>query len=119
MTAELTGLFVRIPRTQAERLAALALQTGTSKQAIVGSLLAGHMGADDAAASPVRGTTTVITLVEAAELLRLEPDALRRRAERGDVPGRCFDGDWRFVREALLQWLAGGDAVRTAAGFTQ
>jgi hypothetical protein len=33
--------------------------------------------------------------------------AIRRAAERGEIPGRRIDGHWRFSRDGLLAWLAG------------
>lgn len=50
----------------------------------------------------------VLTLEEAADLLRVSADALRVRAEAGDLPGRELDGEWRFRRDALLDWLGVG-----------
>jgi excisionase family DNA binding protein len=47
----------------------------------------------------------VLTLEEAAELLRVDVDALRSWAESGEVPGRRLGDDWRFRRDALLDWL--------------
>jgi excisionase family DNA binding protein len=50
----------------------------------------------------------VVTLEELAELLRVPADVVRQRAERGELPGRRFGDDWRFMREGVLAWLAGG-----------
>ena len=47
----------------------------------------------------------VMTLPEAASLLRVEEAQLRQAAERGDVPGRLIAGEWRFAHAALLDWL--------------
>lgn len=49
----------------------------------------------------------VLTLTEAAKLLRVTPEALNRELERGTVPGRLINGDGRFRRTALLDWLGG------------
>jgi excisionase family DNA binding protein len=48
----------------------------------------------------------VLTAEQAAELLQVEPSALTRMAEDGELPGRRLAGQWRFSREALLRWLA-------------
>lgn len=53
--------------------------------------------------------TDVLTLQEAAALLRCSADTVRRRALAGDLPGRSGLGGWRFNRTALLEWLARGD----------
>jgi excisionase family DNA binding protein len=49
----------------------------------------------------------VLTLNEAATLLRISPDQLERLAERNEVPGRRIGSGWRFNRAALLAWLNG------------
>lgn len=48
----------------------------------------------------------VLTLVEAARLLRIDPGELARFAEQELVPGRRLGTQWRFSRAALLAWLA-------------
>jgi excisionase family DNA binding protein len=53
-------------------------------------------------------TGDVVTLEELAELLRVPADVVRARAERGELPGRRFGDDWRFMREGVLAWLARG-----------
>jgi excisionase family DNA binding protein len=47
----------------------------------------------------------VLTLAEAARYLRVPQAAIRKRAQSGDIPGRRFDKDWRFLKSALEQWL--------------
>jgi excisionase family DNA binding protein len=54
----------------------------------------------------------VLDLDQAAELLRVDRDAVAELAESGELPGRRIGGEWRFAREALLAWLAAG-AERT------
>jgi excisionase family DNA binding protein len=51
----------------------------------------------------------VLTLQEAAALLKLPVEAVRSRAEEGDLPGRRFGQEWRFARIAVVAWLADGD----------
>ena len=58
----------------------------------------------------------VMTLEEAATLLRLPIDAVRTRAAAGELPGRAFGEEWRFSRTALLEWLAGGESPARAPG---
>lgn len=48
----------------------------------------------------------VLTLKEAAALLRISETTLRDRAKRGIVPGAKI-GSWRFSRSALLALLSG------------
>jgi len=51
----------------------------------------------------------VLTLDETAALLKLPADAVRTRAEGGDLPGRRLGNEWRFARSAILAWLADGE----------
>ena len=66
--------------------------------------VSGPVAADDAAAVP-----EILTLTEAAELLRVDPLVLKDMARRREVPGRRIEVQWRFSRSALLAWLAGAD----------
>ncbi|MGE3538074.1 MAG: helix-turn-helix domain-containing protein [Candidatus Tectimicrobiota bacterium] len=56
-------------------------------------------------------SSVVLTLDEAARLLRLRPEEIARLAARGQMPGRRIGGRWRFSRAALLDWLAGTETV--------
>ncbi len=49
----------------------------------------------------------VLTLAEAARFLRLKPAKVRALADSGQIPGRKFDGEWRFLRSALEDSLRG------------
>ncbi len=49
--------------------------------------------------------TEVLTLPEAAALLRLPEPAVGEAAERGELPARRIGKEWRFSRRALLEWL--------------
>lgn len=58
---------------------------------------------------------TLMTLAEAAELLRLEQRKVKRLARRGQLPGAIIlpSGEIRFDKGRLLGWLgtlAGGPA---------
>jgi excisionase family DNA binding protein len=50
----------------------------------------------------------VLSSEQAAELLQVTPEVVRRLAARGELPGRTLAGEWRFSRAALLAWLAHG-----------
>jgi len=39
--------------------------------------------------------------VEAAALLGMTPDALRKKLQRGTIPGTKVDGEWRVARPAV------------------
>ncbi len=51
----------------------------------------------------------VLTVDQAAELLQLSGKTLKRLAQAGRVPGRRVGNQWRFSRQALMDWLAGKD----------
>jgi excisionase family DNA binding protein len=55
--------------------------------------------------SQVISNLEVLTLDEAAEFLRVSPDAAAELAERGLIPGRRVREEWRFLRVALADWL--------------
>ena len=55
-------------------------------------------------------TFDILTLEEAAALLRVSADALRADAEKGTMPVRLIAGEWRFSPQAILTWLASATA---------
>ncbi len=75
------------------------------------------VGSDAGSGPPAdEWTTTVgalpelLTTKEAAVLLRVEIDTLRRLAKAGQVPGVKVGGDWRFFKARLLDHLYGRTA---------
>jgi excisionase family DNA binding protein len=113
-----TPLFVRLPKDQAAALDRLADVTGRHKQHLISELLADRLTTGGGPISVGRVEVTnshaaladeVLTLDEAAALLKLPADTVRSRAEEGDLPGRRFGNEWRFARMAVLAWLADGD----------
>ena len=103
-------LFVRLPVPAAERLEARAAQAGLSKREVITKLIDGDDLVVGAHAFRPAEAPAVLTVEEAAELLRVEPDVVRELADAGELPGRRIGDGWRFGREALLRWLGGGDA---------
>ncbi|MFO0965915.1 MAG: helix-turn-helix domain-containing protein [Gemmataceae bacterium] len=51
----------------------------------------------------------VLTLSEAARLLRVGDAALEQLAKTDRIPCRLIAGEFRFSRSALLDWLRVGD----------
>jgi excisionase family DNA binding protein len=100
-------LFVRLPRDQAAALDRLADSTGQRKQHLVSELLADQLTVGYAKVLESAGEAEVLTLEEAAALLRLPVETVRGSALTGELPGRAFGDEWRFARAALLAWLAG------------
>jgi excisionase family DNA binding protein len=109
-------LFVRLPRDQAAQLDRLVDATGRRKQELVSELLADQIGVGRIEFAETADDHEVMTLEEAAALLRLPLEAVRARAAAGELPGRAFGEEWRFSRTALLEWLAGGEAPTGAPG---
>jgi len=55
----------------------------------------------------------VLNVEEAAALLRLRVQTLRKLATRGEVPGGKLGGEWRFLKTRLMSLLdppAGSDS---------
>ncbi len=50
----------------------------------------------------------ILTLSEAASLLRVEESTLAELAARGGVPAQQIGAEWRFLKGALVQWLQFG-----------
>ena len=55
--------------------------------------------------SQVVESAEVLTLEEAAAFLRVSSDAVLRLALQQVLPGRQIEGQWRFLRTALADWL--------------
>jgi len=54
---------------------------------------------------PVASDNDVLTLNEAAALLRVHPVTLRKRAVKWGVPHRRLGSEWRFSRATLTAWI--------------
>ncbi len=106
MPEDRVPLFVRLPRDQAAALDRLVDSTGRRKQQLVSELLSDRL--EVGRIELPRGTDGqegVLTLAEAAALLRLPEETVRASALAGELPGRAFGEEWRFERGALLRWL--------------
>ena len=102
-------LYVRLPDDAAEKLHRAAFELGVPKQAIVTNLLQDHLTVGRAEFFPNDDTDEVLTLEEAAQLLRVDADKLAQLAKKGEVPGRQLGDEWRFARARLLNWLSGNN----------
>jgi excisionase family DNA binding protein len=131
---EKAALYVRIPRSKAEKLDRAAFALGVSKQDLVAGLVGKYVRPEsargleelEAVASPRRTTTVeseeslvvgrasfrpdepreVMSLAELAKWLDVEEETVRALAEAGELPGRRLGEEWRFARAAVLDWLA-------------
>ena len=113
-------VFIRLPELQVERLERACSAQSMTKQAFVSAAVATRLDGVEDARQPTerRPRDDVLTLDELAHLLRVDVEAVRRRVEAGDLPGRRFGDEWRFSLEGVLVWLATSeDHGRRAAGF--
>ena len=123
MVNERVGFYVRLPAKQVLQLDQAADSAGMKKQEYVSRLLGDRLAqpARAAAVPPASSAApleaSILSLAEAAAFLRIDELRLLARAEKGELPGRVFDGEWRFSRDALLEWLAGTDRTASGAGF--
>jgi excisionase family DNA binding protein len=58
----------------------------------------------------------VLTLSEAAAYLRVAEAELTQLAEGGGIPARKIGGEWRFLKQALNEWLRSPDKPCPEAG---
>jgi excisionase family DNA binding protein len=117
-----TPLYVRLPKAEAERLDRAAFELKTSKQDLVAGLVAAYGDLDTlrrvtietvedglavghAAFRPF-SPPDVLTVAELANWLQVDEAAVEELAEQGELPGRKLAGEWRFARDAVLDWLA-------------
>jgi excisionase family DNA binding protein len=101
-------LYVRLPDEAADKLDRAAFELKTPKQNLVAQLVSNHLTVGKAEFWP-NEDQVVLTLEEAAELLRVDPKQMRKLAANGEVPGRKVGNQWRFSRAGLLNWLSGND----------
>jgi excisionase family DNA binding protein len=47
----------------------------------------------------------VLTVADAAALLQVDEHVVAELAEAGELPGRRVGSEWRFARQAILDWL--------------
>lgn len=52
----------------------------------------------------------MLTLAEAAELLRVHPNTMYQLASSGQIPCRRVGRQYRFTHDVLIRWLGGEDA---------
>jgi excisionase family DNA binding protein len=116
------AIYVRMPDMLARKLDQAAERLGISKRDVVAALVNDHLdvAGDDVVLGLVggraRGPATatpdpaseVLTLEDAAGLLRAEPGDVLALIEAGELPARRLGQDWRLSRTAVLAWLRGG-----------
>jgi excisionase family DNA binding protein len=112
-------LFVRLPTESAEKLNRAAFELKTPKRELVTELVDRYLGAEPTAGaeSTPLDEPEVLTLEQLAELLQVDDKTVRSLAAKGDLPGRKLDTEWRFSRQAVLEWLATPERQRRSPGF--
>jgi excisionase family DNA binding protein len=108
MSDRQTPLYVRLASESAARLDEAVASSGLSKRQIVEDAVRSHLGAPELVVGRIamrEPAPEVLTLGEAAALLRVDEASVVSAAERGDLPGRRIGEEWRFARDALLVWL--------------
>jgi excisionase family DNA binding protein len=124
---ETTGLFVRIPRSHADRLDRASFELKVPKQELVSGLVERYVDPTPEGLARLRRITVetqddtlavgrhsfspadpeqVLTAEQAAELLQVPENVVIELARNGELPGREVGGEWRFLRRAVLEWLA-------------
>ena len=71
---------------------------------------AGSGAGTDEWSATVAALPELLTTKEAASVLRVEIDTLRRLAKSGHIPAVKVGGDWRYFKSALLDHLYGRTA---------
>jgi excisionase family DNA binding protein len=101
-------LYVRLPEDTADKLARAAIELRTPKQSLVAHLVENHLTVGKHEFFP-NAVEEVLTVDEAADLLRSDAATVTSMAEKGTLPGRKVGDDWRFARAAILRWLEGDE----------
>jgi excisionase family DNA binding protein len=112
-------LYVRLPADQAAAIDRIVQATGIRKQQLVSDMISDHLsvGRLEITETPASPAGEVLTVVEAARLLRVEPSVVDACIDDGGIPARRLGTEWRISRIALMEWLAQGDITVRDTGF--
>ena len=117
------AIYVRMSYRLARKLDEAAERLGSSKREILARLVDEHLevSEDNPVVGPSRGwdrhteavtsASEVLTLDEAAVMLRVEPSDVLALIERKELPARRLGQQWRLSRTAVLAWLRGGNGL--------
>jgi excisionase family DNA binding protein len=84
--------------------------SGKSKRQLIEDAVREHLTDDGLTVGRIslnEEAPEILTVPEAAALLRVSESDLLAAAARGDLPARTIGDEWRFSRAALLAWLRG------------
>jgi excisionase family DNA binding protein len=115
-------LYVRLPETEALRLDEAAHRLRRSKQDLVAGLITTYGDVETLRRVTVETTgdgltvghaefralspPDVLTVDELAAWLQTDAETVTKLADDGELPGRKLGDEWRFARDAVLDWLA-------------
>ena len=57
--------------------------------------------------------TTVLTLEEAAEFLKVHPSTIDRLLKSRTIPAFKIGSDWRFNQESIQRWIEERETTRS------
>ncbi len=57
----------------------------------------------------------ILTVEEAADLLKIPRSSVYKLAQQGKIPAQKVGKHWRFNRKTLLNWIAGNTAIEKTA----
>lgn len=101
-------LYVRLAAEPNRRLENAVSVSGKSKRQLVEDAVSQHLTDDGFVVGRValrEDAPEVLTLAEAASLLRMDEPDLEAAAQRGELPARQIANHWRFSNTAILAWL--------------
>jgi excisionase family DNA binding protein len=55
-------------------------------------------------------SSTILTVEELADYLKLSPETVLHQANQGKLPGRKIEDTWRFLKDAIDDWLRTQDS---------
>lgn len=110
MGSDVSALFVRLPASEGRQLDMAVAASGKTKRQLVSEAVREHLTDDGLVVGHAAIQETgdeVMTVGEAAVLLKLDESTVLAAAESRKLPGREIAGHWRFSRSAVLAWLSG------------
>lgn len=115
------AIYVRMSDRLARKLDKAAERLGLSKRDVLAALVNDHLDVEGdslvvglrraAPATEPGPAGEVLTLEDAAELLRVQTSDVLALVEAGELPARRLGQQWRLSRTAVLAWLRGGDRL--------
>ena len=128
MSSEPTrAVYVRMPDRLAEKLDRVAERLGASKRDLLTALVDDHLDLDGdnlvlrphvrrtSARTGVTDVQEVLTVEEAAALLRVNAADVATSIAAGDLTARRVGEQWRLSRSGVLAWLRGDGPTGVSA----